>query len=99
MLRVVKKVQWESAVIERQHPVQKMCTSQRHKLHTLNLTSSNCGNSEESLSSVVLGGSKENIINSVKHNDTGIDPGSKRFWTSLRINLPPKRPTNIQRVS
>jgi hypothetical protein len=95
----VKKLQWEPAVIERRHPVLKMCTSHRHKLHALNVSDSNCGNSEESLSSVVLGGSKDNIIHSVKNNETGIDPGSKRFWTSLRINLPPKRPIHVKTIS
>ena len=56
---------------------------------------SNCGSSEESLTSVVLGGSKENFTHTVKHNDTGVTLGSKRFWTSLRINLPPKRSTDV----
>jgi hypothetical protein len=97
ILRVVKKVQWEPAVTERMRPsVLKMFTSQSHKLCTSNLSDLNCENSEDSLSSVALGGSKENIINSVKCNDTETDLGSKRFWTSLRINLPPKRPTDVK---
>lgn len=66
--------------------------------HALKLSGSNCGNSEESLSSVVLDGSNENIINSIMHKDSEIDLGSKRFWISLRINLPPKRPIDVKAV-
>ncbi|XP_023711857.1 uncharacterized protein LOC111866811 isoform X2 [Cryptotermes secundus] len=99
VLRVVKKVQWEPAVTERQHlSVLKMCTSQRHMPRALKLSGSNCGNSEESLSSVVLDGSNENIIDSITHKDSEIDLGSKRFWISLRINLPPKRPIDVKAV-
>jgi hypothetical protein len=99
VLRVVKKVYWESAVTESLNPVLKMYTPQRHKLYTSNMSDSNCGNSEESLTHVVMGGSKENIIKSIKHENTGVHLGSKRFWTSLRINLPPKRPTDIMEIS
>lgn len=98
-MRVVKKVQWEPAVTERQHfSVLKLCTSQRHTPHALKLSSPNCGNSEESLSSVILDGSNENIVNSITCKDSEIDLGSKRFWISLRINLPPKRPINVKAV-
>jgi hypothetical protein len=95
----VKKVHWEPAVTEKLNPVLKMCTSQRHKLYTSKKSDSNCGSSEESLTSVVLGGSKENFTHTVKHNDTGVTLGSKRFWTSLRINLPPKRSTDVTAAS
>ncbi|GFG38730.1 hypothetical protein Cfor_07037 [Coptotermes formosanus] len=99
VLRVVKKVYWESAATERLNPVLKMCTSQRRKLYSSNMSDSNCGNSEESLTYVVMGGSKENIINSIKHDSSGVQLGSKSFWTSLRINLPPKRSTDVMAIS
>jgi hypothetical protein len=63
------------------------------------MSDSNCGNSEESLTYVVMGGSKENIINSIKHDSSGVQLGSKSFWTSLRINLPPKRSTDVMAIS
>jgi len=98
VLRVVKKVYWESAVMERMNPVLKIFTFQRYKPYTSNISDSNHGNSEESLTRV-LSGSKDNIINSIKHSNTGVHLGSRRFWTSLRINLPSKRPIDMMAVS
>jgi hypothetical protein len=98
VLRVVKKVYWESAVTERLNSVLKICTFRRYKPYTSNMSDSNCGNSEESLTHV-LSGSKENVINSIKHSNTGAPLGSRRFWTSLRINLPSKRPIDMMAIS
>jgi hypothetical protein len=66
--------------------------------HALKLACLNCGNSEESLSSVVLDGSNESIVNSITCKDSKIDLGSKKFWISLRINLPPMRPIKVKAV-
>jgi len=98
VLRVVKKVYWESAVTERLNPVLKIRSFERYTPHTSNMSDSNHGNSEESLTRV-LNGSKENIINSTKHGNTGVHLGSRKFWTSLRINLPSKRPIDMMAVS
>jgi hypothetical protein len=98
VLRVVKKVYWESAVTERLNPVLKICSFQRYKPYTSNMSDSNHGNAEESLTPV-LSGSEENIIYSIKHSNTVAHLGSRRFWTSLRINLPSKRPIDMMAVS
>ncbi|XP_069676252.1 X-linked interleukin-1 receptor accessory protein-like 2 isoform X2 [Periplaneta americana] len=100
ILRVVRKVQWKPSVTKKSRSGVKICAAHKHELHTLQSSADACcGSSEESLSSVILDGSKENIMNSTKNNDRGIDYGSCKFWTSLRIHLPPKRPVGTKNPS